>query len=149
MRVAGLSVCLSAALAIAILLGGPQSSNARGRSCKVPAGSKIVERSPKAVAFIQKTGNPGDELNTLYGCARAVGRRFRLWKCDAGQLTSDKLQTVRLKGRAAILEIERKPEERDTSFHLTRRVDLGTGKRRDTRLESRPQPPGAKPIFDC
>jgi len=146
---ARVAILLWAALAVAMLVAAPSSSNARHRGCEVPAGSTIVERSPRAVVFIRTTGNRGNELSTLYGCARGIGQRFRLWKCNAGQLTSDKLQTVRLSGRRAILEIERKPEERETFFHLTRTVNLRTGKRRDSRSASQPQAPGSKLIFDC
>jgi hypothetical protein len=140
---------LSAFLAIATLVAAPSSSDLRRKGCKVPAGSTVVERSPHAVVFIRTTGKRGNELTTLYGCARGTGQRFRLWKCNAGQLTSDKLQTVRLRGRKAILEIERKPEEMETFFHLTRTVNLRTGKRRDSRSTSQPQAPGSKLIFDC
>jgi len=144
-----LGVWLAAALAIVLLVAAPNGSHARQKSCKLPTGTTAVARSSQAVVFVRKTGDVGDELTTFYGCAKRVGRRVRLWKCDAGQLTSDRLQTVRLKDRAAILEIERRPEESATFFHLTRRVNLRTGKRRDTRSTSRPQPPGSKPILDC
>jgi hypothetical protein len=136
-------------LAIVLLVVGPHTSKARGKGCKLPAGSKIVERGERGVVFRLERGRRGDERTTFFGCARGVGRRFSLWKCDVGQLTSDKWQSVRLDGRVAILEIERKPEEKETFFHLTRTVNLRTGKRRDSHSASQPQAPGSKLIFDC
>jgi hypothetical protein len=137
------------AVAVVSMGAAPDRTDVRQRSCKIPTSATILARSSRAVVFEWKSGQPGNESTTLYGCRRRTGRKVRLWRCDAGQLTSETLQSVRLKNRSAILEIERKPEERETYFHLTRRVNLVTGKRRDSRSDSRPQPSGTDPILLC
>lgn len=127
----------------------PGSFRRTEQDLQKPAGATVVVHNRQGIVFRWKTGDVGNESTTFYGCAQRIGRKVRLWRCDAGQLTSETLQTVHLKGRSAILEIERKPESRTTFFHLTRRVNLRTGKRRDTKSESRPQPPGTEAILGC
>ena len=141
--------CLSAVLASVLLVAAPSSSIAREKTCKTPAGWTIVERTPSAVVLYRPTGIPRDELTTFYGCARGVGKRFFVFKCDPGQSTEDNLQSVRVKNKVAILEFERRTEGATEFFHVTRRVSLRTGKRRDTQSASRPQPPGTPLLYDC
>jgi hypothetical protein len=149
MKFAARGACLSAVLAIVLLVAAPSSSAARKKTCKTPAGWTIVERTSSAVVFYRPTGIPRNELTTFYGCARGVGKRFFVFKCDPGQSTVDLLQSVRVKNKVAILEFERRTEGATEFFHVTRRVSLRTGKRRDTRSASRQQPPGTPLIYDC
>jgi hypothetical protein len=150
MKLVTQSACVAAALLIVLLAAAPDSSDARRKGCKVPARAAVVERITGAIAFSQKFGSPSGRTTVFYGCARDVGRKVRLWRCNPGQLTSDRFQSVRLTRRVAILEIERMTQESNPSwFHVTRRVSLRTGKWTDVRSEPRPLPPGGPLIFEC
>ena len=76
MKVAAHGACLSAVLAIVLLVVAPSSSAARKKTCKTPTGWTIVERTSSGVIFYRPTGIPRNALTTFYGCARGVGKRF-------------------------------------------------------------------------
>ncbi len=142
----GISLLLAAVLFAAAL---PTGSDARTKRCKTPWGATVVERSPRAVIYSPPSGKPRRELITFYGCARGVGKRFFVWKCDPGQITSDRWLSVRVKNKVAILEILRRTEESPIYFHLTRRVSLRSGTRRDIRRDPKPLPPESPHLFEC
>jgi hypothetical protein len=146
MRFPHLSACLGVVLVGVLLLALPDDSGARRKSCNVIDGSTVIARNSKGVVAM-RTNRHRDTY--VYGCSKQVGKGFRLFRCLDGQLTSEILQTFRLRKRSVALEIERKPEERNTYFHITRTVSLRTGEYQDVQSASRPQPEGTSKVLEC
>ncbi|MEX0746245.1 MAG: hypothetical protein WD118_11640 [Phycisphaeraceae bacterium] len=153
MKFAAVSLCLSACLAAALLGVQSPASDARAKGCEKPAHSKVYKRNRQAVIFNQTLKRKGHlDGIVLYGCAAGVGQLRSVWGCGQGGFTEYKLQSVSLRGVKATLEAELLTQENYNTgklIHLTRTLNLRTGKRVYQRSQPRPEPAGLNYIYDC